>query len=528
MGGSRDARTVMMSVLRPKRIANIVGTMFLFSFVLMSPAVAGTPKSKNLLQQLQERHHDRFEEFSEQVEKLADKCNEKGLIKDADRVRSRIFVPDSQSLRVDKLPTEALPKIASDASSDERWWQIQIRHLETEYAKDLYLQSRNASSKGFPSYAYDLVREAALHDSDNDQVRKILGFERLKNEWVTPFAATQIRQGKVWHEKFGWLPKSHTQRYEDGERYTNGRWVSAAKEQELRRDFNQAWNIHTDHYLIKTNVSLERGVEMGKALEDFYSVFNETFAGFFMTPDQLKKLFDGNGKNSRPEPKYVVHFYRTREEYLEKLRKFFPSIDQTNGVYMTSDRVAHFYFDPKHDDQGTLFHEATHQLFFECHPQRTICENHHFWIIEGIACYMESFQRKNGVFSLGGRNYTSFLKARQNLLEDNYYVPLAAFSDYGMQGFQTVPQPGLTKNYTQAAGLARFFMHYDSGRYREALVTHLTQLYSNDEQTRHQAAGLDELTGVDFTELDRQYAEDARAIEAEIAAAARKIAAPAR
>ncbi len=519
MNGSRNARTVMISVLRIP-VGYLVGVTLIWSVMGLSPAIAQAPKDRHSLHQVQQRHRERFREFSNQIEKLAEKCDEKGFVKDAAQIRARMFVPDSQSLRVEKLPTEVRPPIPANVTGDERASQIQLRHLETDYAKDLCLQARLAASQGFPSYAYDLVREAAMHDSDNQQVRRILGFERQKNEWMTPFASSQIRQGKVWHEEFGWLPLSYRQRYIDGERHFNDRWVTAEKERELRRDFKSAWEIRTDHYLIKTNVSLERGVEMGKALEDFYEVFNETFAGFFLTPGQLKKLFDGTLKNGRPDSKpYTVHFYRTREEYLERMRKFFPNIDQTNGVYLTSDRVSHFYHDPKHDHEGTLFHEATHQLFFESDSaNRTICENHHFWIIEGIACYMESFQRKNGAFTLGDPKHIRFDRARYNLLHEKYYVSLRDFSEFGMQGFQGSHE--LVKNYTQAAGLSRFFMHYDKGRYREALVNHLVQLYSSDKRIRDQAQGLDELTGVDFAELDREYAEDAREIEVQLAAPA--------
>ena len=507
----------MISVLRMGRIASLVGLVVLFAAMFCNPAVAQSPKGRNTLQSVQEKHRERFREFSSQISKLAQLCDEKELDEEAKQVRSRVIVPEPQSLRVDKLPTEVRPDILPGVTGDERFWQTQLRHLENDYANDLYKQSRAALHQGFPSYAYNLVREAALHDPDYPQVRKILGFVRLGNEWVTPFAFSQIKtKGNVWHEEFGWLPKSQVERYTAGERNFKGRWISAEKEKELRRDFSAAWEVRTDHYLIKTNVSLERGVEMGKALEDFYGVFNETFAGFFNTPEQLQKLFDGTGKTVRPEPKaYTVHFYRTREEYLERLRKFFPSIDQTNGVYMTNDRVAHFYHDPNHDHEGTLFHEATHQLFFESHhANRTICDKNHFWIIEGIACYMESFQRKNGSFSLGGTNYARFVVARSNLLEKNYYVPLREFSGYGMQEFQGSPE--LAKNYTQAAGLARFFMHYDKGRYREALVKHLAQLYSKDERVRDRADSLEELTGVDFSDLDRQYAEDARQTDEQV------------
>ena len=61
-------------------------------------------------------------------------------------------------------------------------------------------------------------------------------------------------------------------------------------------------------------------------------------------------------------------------------------------------------------------------------------------------------------------------------------------------------------------------MHYDGGRYREALVTHLSQLYSAIDKRRHFVQGLDELTGDPAEELDREYAEFSRQIERDLAA----------
>lgn len=504
----------MPTVLPKTRVAIFLLSATLFAAGIPSGAFAQHAKIKSGFQLMQDRHRNRFRDFSAEIEKLAKFCDEKGLDDAAKLVRSRAIVMDPQ--RVDPLPAQLRPEIPQSVTGDDRHWQTQLRFLENEYAKDLSRQALTAPP-GNASYAYDLIRESAIHNPDNPRVRGILGFVQLGNEWVTPFAHAQIRAGNVWNEQYGWLPKTHVQRYIAGERNYKNRWISAEKEKELRRDFHSAWEVRTDHYLIKTNVSLEKGVELGKALEDFYGVFKETFAGFFHTQEQLQARFNETARNLRPEVKpYEVHFYRTREEYTEGLRKFFPSIDQTNGVYMTSERRAHFYYDADNDNKGTLFHEATHQLFFESFGDRTICKNEHFWIVEGIACYMESFQSKNGSFSLGDPNYIRFAGARRNLLENNFYVPLQEFSGYGMQDFQTAPE--LKKIYTQAAGLARFFMHHDNGRYREALVTHLSQLYSNDERIRDRAKGLDELTGVNFTELDRQYAADAQLTENEVAA----------
>jgi len=306
------------------------------------------------------------------------------------------------------------------------------------------------------------------------------------------------------------------EKYQAGERYVNNKWVSAEKEAEIRRDFRHAWEIRTDHFLIKTNHSREQAMELGRALEDFYEIFFQTFAGFFNSPEQLKKLFNGTGPDARAAVRpYTVHYYRTRQEYIDALKAQVPQIEVTNGLYLTSDRVAYFYHDPAADNQATLFHEATHQLFYESHSKaRGIGEKDHFWIIEGIACYMESFRRGAQGVSLGDPKYVRFADARHNLIQSDYYVPLREFSGMGMRDFQHNPQ--LVKNYTQSAGLTHFFMHAEEGRYREAVVTHLSQLYSVNDKQRQQAQGLDELTGVSAGDLDRDYADFCRRIDREL------------
>ena len=55
--------------------------------------------------------------------------------------------------------------------------------------------------------------------------------------------------------------------------------------------------------------------------------------------------------------------------------------------------------------------------------------------------------------------------------------------------------------YSQAAGMASFLIHDDGGRYRDALVAYLTDVYSG----RDEADTLSRLTGVSYAELDKQY-----------------------
>ena len=128
-----------------------------------------------------------------------------------------------------------------------------------------------------------------------------------------------------------------------------------------------------------------------------------------------------------------------------------------------------------------------------------------FWIIEGIACYMESFQQDGEHTSLGDPSYIRFQNAQHRYVIDKYYVPLARFAAMGGEEFQHVPKDELPKNYTQASGLTHFFLHYEDGIYREALIKHLSDIYSLNLRVRDNPRGLDKLTGVSYSELDRQY-----------------------
>jgi hypothetical protein len=124
-----------------------------------------------------------------------------------------------------------------------------------------------------------------------------------------------------------------------------------------------------------------------------------------------------------------------------------------------------------------------------------------FWIVEGIAMYMESLKQENGYYVLGGMDDERMNAARYRLLKDNFYIPLADFTGYGMDRFQKDPKIAML--YSQAAGLAHFLVHYDHGRYRDALVAYLTIVYTGQDTPDTLA----QLTGVTYAELDKQYRE---------------------
>ncbi len=99
-------------------------------------------------------------------------------------------------------------------------------------------------------------------------------------------------------------------------------------------------------------------------------------------------------------------------------------------------RRAYFFADKQNDDR-TLYHEATHQLFYESRPVAAeVGWKANFWIVEGIAMYMESLRQEDGFYVLGGFDDQRLNAARYRLLHDKFYVPLDEFSRYGRTKLQ--------------------------------------------------------------------------------------------
>jgi hypothetical protein len=235
-------------------------------------------------------------------------------------------------------------------------------------------------------------------------------------------------------------------------------------------------------------------------LEQLYDVWQQVFISYVADDAELRRRIAGGVPRTSRKQHNVVCF-RTRDQYNEALRSAQPRIDITLGIYLDQTHVAYF-FAGENQDPGTIYHEATHQLFQESRPVvRNVGARDNFWIIEGIACYMESLQDQGGYFTLGGSNGGRMPAARHRLVEDHFYVPLSELVQLGMAALQAHQR--LPQIYSQSAGLADFLMHDQQGRYREALVEYLVGVYTGRADPRTLA----DRAGVDYETLDRQYQE---------------------
>ncbi len=445
-------------------------------------------------------------EYLAGIGELAAWCDANDLAAQAAETRRWNLVRDPERLYLVLDPAAwSLPAAVEADGPNLAEWRRRYETLRKQAAAARFDLARRAIKLGHASLAFEQVLETVRLDADHESARRLLGYQRFREAWRTPYEVQMLKLGRRWHPTFGWLPRGAAERYEKGERQFNGRWLPAEKERELRSDLSRGWEIETDHYKILTNHSQEAAVQLGVRLERLYRAWQQTFAGYYASPEQLAQMFEGRPA-SRVSDKFAVTFFRTRQEYNDSLgQRLNADIKMTSGVYLADDQRAYFFADSPDDqnkpqDFTTLYHEATHQLFSEGRPSVPIPgEKANFWIIEGIACYMESLTEEQGYFTLGGREAVRFRDAEFRLLESRFYVPLADLVQLGMLPLQRDAR--IAKLYSQSSGLTQFLMHSDRGSRRDALVEYLFRIYTGQDNP----GTLADLLGAAYGDIDQAY-----------------------
>ncbi len=463
--------------------------------------------------------HARADRFTDDAEKLHDKyaadleqvaktCERLGMAEQARQTRSTLKAQDPYKLYVPILPDETgvddLPENAPDLVEK---WHSQYWKIRRTHAKEMYRLAQRAVSHR-PSLACTLAIRAIHAYPDHEGLRRLFGHQKYHDKetgitrWHTAFEVNQFKNRMVWHEKFGWVREAHVEKLEGGQRRHNGRWITAEADARIHRDIRQGWIVETEHYQIRTNHSIEGAVALGEKLEQLHHIWRRMFFRYYASQAQVIALFNGRAQaQSRRPQRFRIDYFRNREDYVKALKPIMPNIGISVGVYMEGTRTAYFFAGEDPDDR-TLYHEATHQLFHQSRRvANTVGRNANFWIVEGIAVYMESLHREKGYWVLGGLDDDRMYAARFRLLNDKFHIPLAELSTYGMEKMQADPR--IATIYSEMAGLTNFLVYYEGGRYRDAMVAFLSAVYDGNNDPNLFA----DLAGVSYSELDKQYRE---------------------
>jgi len=332
---------------------------------------------------------------------LAQGCETEGLKREAEITRGWLpplrplvlFVPIVKDVTDDAEPSEETAKLSPE-------WQSRFGMLRQAQAEALFALVAKAIDERQYSIGFELLHETLRENPDHEAARRLLGYRRRDGRWLTVYEEAKAKANQVWDSRFGWLPKAQFERYASGERFYKGKWISAEEEARMRGAIG--WEVVTEHYRVRTNHSLEEGVRLAARLERLYDVWRQVFVRYYLTDLELGKLLTGVGLPPRAMPRHNVMYFRNRAQYNQALKFKQPNIAITTGYYEGNTKTAYFFAGEEQDDSN-LYHEATHQLFSETrNVVQNIGRDANFWVIEGIACYMESLVEGDRYCTLGG------------------------------------------------------------------------------------------------------------------------------
>jgi len=272
------------------------------------------------------------------------------------------------------------------------------------------------------------------------------------------------------------------------------------------------WRMQTEHFILTTNHSPAAAEELATILEEFHTLWEQLFVSYWTTPAAVRQSMSGRGLSRRSGAKHRVVLFKSREEYTDHLKRIEPQAALTLGIYRDKDRTAYFFYGDK-QFHSTWRHEVAHQLFYESlrRGQRVGTE-HNFWLIEGVALYLESLQRietcgsdadglpcKNAYYTVGGFDAERLQFARYRALNEGFYVPSSELSQLGRVALQQDPR--IRRLYSQSAGLTHFLLDGADGHYRSATLKLLRDIYNGVDK----ADSMSSLAATTPTEIDNAY-----------------------
>ena len=350
------------------------------------------------------------------------------------------------------------------------------------------------------SEAIRLVYRALRDDPENERAREAGGWVKRQGQWVWPEAARRLDHGEEHSQEYGWLPRGRQERYRNGERYERGRWIRDAAPARPTEPA-QGWKFASDHWLITSTADMQAAAMLAAQLEETHTVWRQVFGSFQYEPAEWEQRIAGRARpaaGGRRTP-FAATLVADRRQYIAALEHLEPAIARTLGIYWTPTHTA-WFFEDEGQEPTTVHHEATHQLFAEMRRTSPLAgERCGFWAIEAAACYLESLERTDFGWTVGGLDAGRGPAARERLLDDGFHVPLAELAALGRRDFQADDR--LPQIYSEISGLADFFMNGERGRHRDAFIEYLTRIYTGTVD----ADTLSRLCGTSYDELDAGY-----------------------
>ena len=441
------------------RPGHVLWSWFLLPVVILGVHLQAANAQAQTLDQLRAKADS---QFHQDLELLARQCDDLALGEQA-RLTRQLIAPvrkDQNRIYVPWLSKNLEP--SGGAPEQATFWHTHLLKHCKEQATRLYPVAEKLKEQGAATEAYQLLHEILYLDPDHEQVKKILGPDSATSRPRSVRARTN-------HPLLSWQARNY-------------------------------WTVSSRHFTIVTNHSARAGLDLARQLERLHLAWRQMFFPYWSKAELLSKRWtDPNTRLGLGPRKHQVVLFADRTEYEHSLIANQARINLTTGFYNYDTGVANFFM-AKPAPTATWDHEVTHQLMQEMRQvPKQVGLNKNFWIVEGVALYMESIREHDCYLTIGGFDSNRLQFARYRHRAGGFSLPLEQLVMMGRAHLQMADNIG--ELYSHSAGLAQMLMDGRGNRDRAGLLKYIDQVYLAEDDTN----SLSETIGRAMDKLDKEY-----------------------
>jgi hypothetical protein len=312
-------------------------------------------------------------------------------------------------------------------------------------------------AQGFVPYRGDWVKK-----EDLPFLQK--GLVKYEDQWVTKTDMEKMKKGLVKHAGT-WISKEDLANIEKGLFKVKGEWVDKAAANKFHGEWDDAWEIESDHFVLRTDMDYDFAAKMSQAAEKLFANMT-TFLGF--EPELRDPLPVYIFKDLDEYNVFGSQYANGDEGFRSSAMGCFYALSHPDAPAVTF-----YHFDENYNYLWTdqwFHHVVPHQILAEALPNLAST-----WMLNGIATYFELWS-----------NFEPPFKEIKRKLSGRRMIPLNDFFD--IEGLSDNDEGGFNlstdSNHATQAGFLIYFMVHNE-KYNKLLKEYFSKMTksANDMKT---------------------------------------------
>lgn len=420
--------------------------------------------------------------------------------------------------------------ISADAKTNEETYQEKLGQLKPDDAEGYYQLGLWCLKNKLDEQAKTQFNKVVELNPNHEGARKNLGYVKYKDKWMTQDEMTA--QGLV-NYKEKWMTHEEAMKVQGYVKFED-QWITSKEDKFIKElikklvppkgvldkpgadDENLPWEKarkkETDHFIIKTNLSVDSLNDICYLLEYAYLNYQDLFGceqlkGLKLlvmvskNKDEFKKIYY-NLVGANPPPGYgAVYIPASNPDNKSKQNYLLCFYDLAKG----------------HELSRSLLHECTHYAM-DLVEEKNYCTLGPIWFLEGWTTYYEASKLEGKRFVTNIINQ-AWLPLIKDAFNKQTYIKLKDFINLSLKEYVCGGSQLGKQNYAQGWSLIYFLLNGQSGKYKSGLQEYIeawkkgklvTVSNSDNSELKDKEAHLklfEECMGVPIDQLEEEWKE---------------------